>query len=273
MAIHPTAIIDPQAQIDSSVEIGPYAIIEGPAKIGANTKVRGHCFINGWTEIGQNCDLHPFAVIGNYPQDFHYEGERSYCKIGNNVVIREGTTVHRGTQPESSTIVGDECFLMAYCHVGHNCILGKGVKIYNLAILSGHVEIGDYVIVSGYAGVHQFVRIGTLAFLAGKARVTMDVPPFFTCYGNSTIVQHNVIGMKRAGYDNDALQEIRNAYRTLYRSGMTFGKAVEQLSKTVKTGAGKKLVEFISAESKQGYCAGGVHTRNRVGKADTAEVE
>ncbi|UCD30433.1 MAG: acyl-ACP--UDP-N-acetylglucosamine O-acyltransferase, partial [Planctomycetota bacterium] len=266
MAIHPTAIIDSMAKIDSTANIGPYTVIEGPVTIGANTQIRAHAYINGTTEIGNNCDIHPFAVVGNYPQDFHYQDKPSYCKIGNNVVIREGATIHRGTQPESSTIINDECFLMAYSHVGHNCILGKGVKIYNMAALSGHVEVGDNAIVSGYSVIHQFVRIGSLAFIAAAARVGMDVPPFFMCYGESTIVQHNAIGMKRSGYDNNSITEIRQAYRTLYRSGLTFRKAVAQLGQTAKTEAGRQLLEFISAESKRGYCAGGVHSRDRMGK-------
>jgi len=263
MAIHPTAIIDKSAQIDSTADIGPYAIIEGPVKIGAKTKIRAHAYLSGWTEIGQRCDIHPFAVVGHLPQDFHYNNERSYCKIGNDVIIRESATIHRGTQPESETIVGDECFLLAHSHIGHNCILGRGVKVYNLAICSGHVEIDDQAIISGYGGIHQFCRIGKLAFAAGAARVTMDVPPFMTCYGLSTIVQCNVIGMRRAGYGNEAIKEVRDAYRILYRSGQTFRKAVAQVAEMVKTDAGRELVEFISVESKRGYCAGSTGHRDR----------
>jgi len=263
MAIHPTAIIDPQAEISETAEIGPYVIIEGPVEVGADTQIRAHAYINGWTKIGSNCDIHPYTVVGNLPQDFHYDGERSYCKIGNNVTIREGATVHRGTQPESSTILGDECYLMAYAHVGHNCILGKGVKVYNMVAISGHVEVDDYVIISGYSLVHQFVRIGTLAFCAPGSRVTMDVPPFCMVSHEAEIINHNVIGMRRLGYDQDAIQEVREAFRTLYRSGMTFRKAVEHLEQTVHSQAAKILVDFIKVDSKRGYCTGRTRYRNR----------
>jgi UDP-N-acetylglucosamine acyltransferase len=265
MAIHPTAVIDPSAEIDSSVEIGPYVVIEGPVQIGPGTRVLTHAYLCGWTTIGSGCEIHPFAVVGNLPQDFHYEGERSYCRIGDRVVIREGATVHRGTQPESTTVIGDACFLMAYAHVGHNCELGTGVKVYNMAALSGHVEIADGAIVSGYALVHQFVRIGRLAFIAGAARVTMDVPPFMTCYGESTILQHNVVGMRRAGYARDEVLEIRQAFRLLYRSGKTFRAATEALTQTVHTRAGQELARFLAGESRRGYCAANT-SRRRAGR-------
>ena len=263
MAIHPSAIIDPKAELDSTVEVGPYVVIEGAVRIGANTRIRAHAYVGGWTEIGQACDIHPLAVVGHFPQDFHYHGDRTYCKIGRGVVVREGATIHRGTQPESATIVGDECFLLAYSHVGHNCQLGRGVKVYNMAAVSGHVEIGDQAIISGYALIHQFVRIGKLAFIAGAARVTMDVPPFFLCHGESTIVQHNVVGMQRAGYQQEAIHELRQAYRTLYRTGLPFRKAAAQLAETVRTDAGRELVAFIQTESRRGYCSGRSSPRSR----------
>jgi len=269
MPIHPTAVVDPQAQIDSTVDIGPYAIIEGPVQIGAQSKVRAHAFLTGWTEIGERVDIHPFAVVGHMPQDFHYQGERSYCKIGNDVVIREGATIHRGTQPESWTIIGDECLLMAYAHVGHNCRLGRGVKVYNMAALSGHVEADDLAIFSGYALVHQFVRIGSLAFVAGGTRVTNDVPPFMTCFGESTIVQTNVIGMRRNGYGPTDIHEIHDAFRLFYRSGLTWRKAIEQFQAAVTTRAGHQLADFVAVESKRGYCVGGKHHRDRGRSAET----
>ncbi len=264
MSIHPTAVIDRQAEIDPTAEIGPYVVIEGPVRIGPNTSVRPHAFLSGWTTIGEACEVHPFAAVGHFPQDFHWEGQRSYCTIGNRVIIREGVTIHRGSQPESATVIGDECFLMAYSHVGHNCILGKGVKLMNLALLAGHVEAGDNAIFSGSAVVHQFCRLGKLAFVAGGARVTMDVPPFLMAYGESTVVQHNVVGMQRAGYDRAALQEIRQAFRILYRSGRAFGNAVEELQGIVRTAAGQDLLAFLQAKSRRGICAAGRSSRNRI---------
>jgi len=263
MPIHPTAIVDRQAEIDPSADIGPYAVVEGPVRIGARTKLQAHAFVNGWTTIGQDCDIHPFAVIGNLPQDFHYSGERSFCRIGDRVVVREGATVHRGTQPESATVVGDECLLMAYAHVGHNCLLEPGVKVYNMTALSGHVEVGAQAIISGYVLVHQFVRIGRLAFIAAQARLGMDVPPFMTAMGESTIVQYNVIGMRRAGYGKEDIAEIRRIHRILYRSGHLYSRAVEQAAREASTRAGRELVAFLQAPSRRGHCVGGRHFRAR----------
>lgn len=265
MAIHPTAVIDPKAEIDSTADIGPYVAIEGPVKIGPHCQIKAHAFLSGWTELGEGTEVHPFAVVGHLPQDFHYEGQRSYCRIGKRVVIREGATVHRGTQPESATIIGDECFLMAYAHVGHNCVLGTGTKVYNMVLLAGHVEAAERAIFSAASMIHQFVRVGTLAFVAAGARVTGDLPPFMTAFGESSVVQYNVIGMKRAGYDKAAVDEIHDAFRVLYRSGLPRRKAIDRLAEMVKTDAGKTLLDFIRVDSKRGYCAPSSGHRHRGG--------
>ncbi len=264
MPIHPTAVIDRQAEIDPTAEIGAYVVVEGPVRIGARTTVRPHAYLCGWTTVGCDCDIHAFAAVGDLPQDFHYNGERSYCRIGDKVNIREGVSIHRGSQPESATIIGDECFLMAYSHVGHNCELGRGVKITNLSALGGHVQIGDLAIVSGSCVAHQFVRIGKLAFVAGGCRVTMDAPPFFTIYGDSTVVTHNVVGMRRAGYDAESLREIRSSLRLLYRSGQGFRQALAELIPRVQTPAGRELVAFLQEPSRRGICSGGQPHRQRV---------
>ncbi len=270
MPIHPTAIIDPEAMIDPSAEIGPYVVIEGPVRIGADTRVRSHVFLAGWTEIGQRCDIHPFAVIGHLPQDFHFEGGRSFCKIGDDVVIREHVTIHRGTQPESTTEVGDRCFLLTHAHVAHNCRLGRGVTMINGSAVAGHVTVDDGATIGVCTLVHQFVRIGRLAFLAGQGRIGMDVPPFMTAFGASTIVHHNLVGLRRAGFSAEELREIRQAFRTLYRSGLPFSKAVERLAETVKTGPGRELVAFLRSESRRGFCAPASRRPRRADDSETA---
>lgn len=273
MPIHPTAVIDPEAELDATVEVGPHAVIEGPVRIGAGTRIRAHAHVSGWTQIGEACDIYPYAVVGGEPQDFHWQGQRSYCKIGNGVILREGASVHRGTDPESSTVVGDECVLLTHAHVGHNCQLGRGVQVQHGALLAGHVTVHDQAILAAGAMVHQFCRIGTLAFLAGQARITMDVPPFLMAYGNSTVIQHNVVGMRRAGYGREALFEIRQAYRTLYRSGLLFSAAVEKLAATVRTDAGRMLVAFLQAPSQRGICAGARHGFRESGGSDIQPTE
>lgn len=269
MSIHPTAVIDRRAELDPTVEVGPHAVIEGPVRIGARTRVRALAWITGHTIIGEDCDIYPTAAIGGEPQDSHYHGERSYCRIGNGVTLREGVTVHRGTQPETTTLIGDHCYLMATSHVAHNCVLGERVTFINGAAVAGHVEIGPRAILSGGAVVHQFARIGRLAFVAANARVSNDIPPFMICHGESTIVNINLVGLRRAEYPVAALKEIRGAYRTLYRSGQTFRTAVEELAAQVQTDAGRELVAFLQSESKRGFCAGGTHHGRRHEAAPT----
>lgn len=272
MAIHPTAIIDRQAELDSSVEVGPYAIIEGPVKIGARTRIRAHAHLSGWTELGEECDIYPYAVVGGEPQDFHFKGERSYCRLGNRVIMREGSSVHRGSQPESATIIGDETVFLSTAHAGHNCELGRRVQVQHGALLAGHVFAQDGAIFGAHALIHQFVRVGSLAFIAPGTRVTMDVPPFMMCHGESIIVTHNLVGLRRAGFSPGAIGEIRQAYRTLYRGGLQFQDAVKRLADTVKSEAGKSLVSFLQSESRRGFCAGGGHRVRKAGNTGTDDI-
>lgn len=256
MSIHPTAIVDSQAEIDPTVEIGPHAVIEGAVKIGANTRIFPNAYISGWTTIGENCVIHPGAVIGHLPQDFHFEACRSYCTIGDGTIVREFASIHRGTQPESSTVIGRECFIMGYSHVGHNCVFGDGVKFYNMAAASGHVDVGPNSIVSGYTMIHQFVRIGSYCMIGGLSRIGMDVPHYFTCIRESECVGINAIGMQRNGFASDQIADAKQAYRILYRSGTTFRKAVDQLAEAVTTDVGRQILEFVQSESKRGFVGG-----------------
>lgn len=270
MAIHPTAVVDPEARIDPSVEIGPYAIIEGPVTIGPDTQIRAHAHVMGHTQIGRGCDIHPLAIVGNLPQDFHFEGKKSYCTIGDHVMIREGVTIHRGTQPESTTVIGDECLLMAYAHVGHNCALARGVKLYNMATLAGHVTIGEMAILSAHSLAHQFVRIGAYTMASAQTRIKMDLPPFMVGHGDASVVQYNRIGMLRAGFSAPNIDEIRQAFRILYRKGILFRKAIDEVCAMAATDAGRILTAFLQAESQRGYCMGAGRHRPRQPARDNA---
>jgi UDP-N-acetylglucosamine acyltransferase len=254
MAIHPTAIIDTQAEIDPSAEIGPFVVVEGPVKIGPQTKVYPNAYLSGWTEIGARVEIHPNAVVGHIPQDFHFGGERSYCRIGDGTIIRESASIHRGTQPESWTIIGRDCFILGFAHIGHNCVLDDGVKIYNCAALSGHVEVGRCAIISGYSLIHQFVRIGEYAMIGGGSRITMDVPPYFSAVRESECYGYNVIGLRRSGeFASEEIAEVKAAYRLLYRGGKPFQKAVEELADTVQTRTGRTLLDFLRGPSRRGF--------------------
>ena len=257
MPIHPTAIIDSNAQVADSADIGPHAVIEENVKIGENVKIYPNVYVSGWTEIGDDCEIHPRAVIGHIPQDFHFTGGRSYCRIGPRTVIREFVSIHRGTQPESWTHVGEDCLILGYAHIGHNCELGRGVKVYNCAALSGHVTVGDNAIVSGYTLTHQFVRIGDYVLVAGGARLTKDVPPYMMVVHESECVGINSIGLRRSGqFTADEIKEVKKAYRLLYRSGKMFREAVEDLRTIAWTKTGRAILEFISRESKRGIIGG-----------------
>ncbi|MFA5864107.1 MAG: acyl-ACP--UDP-N-acetylglucosamine O-acyltransferase [Phycisphaerae bacterium] len=252
MPIHPTAIISPQTEIDPTAQIGPYVVIDDEVKIGPNCRIFPHVFINGYTTIGANNEIHSGAVIGDSPQDLAFKPCRSYVRIGDNNVIREGATIHRGSTPESETVIGNHCYLMANSHIAHNCRLADHVKLANGVLLAGHVHIEEGSFLSGNSAVHQFTRIGRLCMISGNSRVTMDVPHFMIVYGNSDVIGINRVGLKRAGFTSSQITDIRAAYRFIWRGAMNFSKAVEQLAKENSSPEVKELLDFIRTPSKRG---------------------
>ena len=262
MPIHPTAIIDPAAHVPASADIGPHVVIEGPVKLGENVKIYPNAYLSGWTEIGDRVEIHPGAVVGHLPQDFHFSGERTFCRVGAGTIIREFASIHRGTQPESATIVGENCFILGYAHIGHNCELANGVKVYNCTGLSGHVIVGENAIISGYCLVHQFARIGEYVMIGGGSRVTKDIPPYMKALYESQCVGYNAIGLRRSGkFTNAEINEVREAYRTLFRSEMTFRAAVEKFASQVKTNAGRRILDFLRSPTKLGIAGGRKNVR------------
>lgn len=255
MAIHPTAIVDPKAELDASVEVGPYAIIEGPVKIEADARIFSHAFIRGSVEIGPRCEIHPFAVIGHEAQSHDATPERSFVRIGEGTVIREQATVHRSMYPDGETVIGKNCLFMAYSHVAHDCRVGDNVTIMNTGTLAGHIEVGRNVTISALAAVHQFVRIGEFAMISGRSGTSMDVPPYFTAGSHTCIMGLNVVGLRRGGFPPETREELKQAYRTLYRQGLPFREAVQKVADTVTTDAGRTLVAFLQADSKRGICS------------------
>ena len=254
MPIHPTAIIDKQAHVPPSADIGPHVVIEGPVKIGEQVKVYPNAYISGWTEVGDRVQIHPGAVVGHLPQDFNYGGQRSYCKIGAGTVIREFASIHRGTQPESWTTLGEECFILGYAHIGHNCTLGDRVKLYNNSLLAGHVSVGDDAIISGGCLVHQFCRVGSRVMAGGGTRIIKDIPPFMTCLHESRVVGINAFGMRRSKkYSLEELAEVKDIYKLLYRSGLHFRDSIKQVTESARTSAGQCIAAFLNGESKRGF--------------------
>ena len=267
MSIHPTAVVDPKAELDSSVEVGPFCVIEKHVRVAAGCRLYQGVFLTGWTSIGENCELHPGCVVGHAPQDTKYGGQRTFCRIGKGNVIREYVTIHRGTVPESETVIGDDCFLLAGSHIGHNCAIGNGVTLINNVMLAGHVTIEDRAIISGGAGVHQFVRIGSLAMVGGNAGVQMDIVPFALVDRSGRIAGVNRIGLRRADTPQEDIHEIREWYRCLFDSGLSISAAVEKFVETVRTPCGKKLSDFLRGESKRGFAG-----RSR-GRGESADEE
>ena len=256
MSIHPTAVIDKRAEIDPGADIGPYVVIEGPVKIKRGTRVMAHAYLTGWTEIGADNEIHPGAMLGDAPQDKAYKGAETYLKIGDRNIFREHVQVHRGTVAESATIVGDDNFLMTNSHVGHNCKLGNQIVIANGALLGGYVEVGNNVFISGNCVVHQFVRIGDFALMRGLSGTSRDVPPFAIVDWQHTVRGVNVVGLKRAGFDDRRIREIREAFRVLFRKGRNLSLAVKEIEDRGRAGDDvSALLQFIKS-SKRGVCFG-----------------
>jgi len=256
MSIHPTAVIDLKAEIDPSVEIGPYVVIDAAVKIKRGTRVMAHAYITGLTEIGEDNEIHSGAVLGGPPQDKAYKGQPTYLRIGDRNIIREHAQVHRGTAAGSTTLLGNDNFLMATSHVGHNCVLADNVILANGALLGGYVEVGKNVFISGNCVVHQFVKIGDYAFMRGLSGTSRDVPPFAIVDWQHTVRGVNVTGLKRAGFDEKRIRAIRQAFRVLFRSGRNIALAVKEVETSSRTNSDVLvLLEFIKS-SKRGVCFG-----------------
>jgi UDP-N-acetylglucosamine acyltransferase len=256
MKIHPTAIIDPKAEIDSTVEIGPYVVIEGPVKIKGRTCVMAHAYLTGWTEIGVGNEIHPGAVLGDAPQDKAYKGEMSYLRVGDQNIFREYVQVHRGTVAGSSTVIGNNNFLMATAHIGHNCKLGDNNILANGALLGGYVEVGSNAFISGNCVVHQFVRIGDYAMMRGLSGTSRDVPPYAIVDWQHTVRGVNVVGLKRAGFDEKRIRAIREAFRVLFRKGRNLALAIKEVEQSKRASTDvTALLEFVKA-SERGVCFG-----------------
>ena len=230
--IHPTALIDPRAELDSSVEVGPYAVIGPRVRIGAGTVVGAHCVIDGHTTLGRDNRIFPFASIGGAPQDKKYGGEPTRLEIGHGNTIREFCTLNTGTvQDAGVTRVGDDNWIMAYVHIAHDCQLGSHTIIANAVQLGGHVHLGDWAFLGGLSGVHQFVRVGAHAMTGFQTRLSQDLPPYVTASGNPAQAQGiNQEGLKRRGFDAARIDTIKQLHRLLYRSGLRLDEAVQRIA-------------------------------------------
>lgn len=228
--VHPAAVVDPGAKIGENVSIGPYTIVADNVEIGSGTRIDSNARICYGARIGRDCRIFHGAVIGEIPQDLKFTGEESIAVIGDRTKIREYATIHRGTKDREKTEVGSDCLLMAYSHVAHDCIIGDHVIMANTVQLAGHVTIHDWAYIGGMVGVHQFTHIGKHAFIGGGFRCTQDVPPYILAAGEPLKFSGlNVVGLRRRGFSNDTIGQLKEAYRLIYRSEFNISQALEQI--------------------------------------------
>jgi UDP-N-acetylglucosamine acyltransferase len=247
--IHPLAIVAPGARLGENVSIGPYSIIDEQVTIGDDCVIHAHVRVCDHTRLGKGNSVHQGAVLGEVPQDAKFQGEVSHLTIGDNNQIREYATIHRASGEGASTTVGSDCMFMAYSHVGHNAQLGSHLSIASYVGISGHCVVEDYANLAGFTGLHQYITVGSMAFVGGMSRVVVDVPPFCMAQGNPAELHGlNFRGLIRRGVSDEARVALKKAYRLLYRSTMTFEEAAERIRAEVDaTPEVEQLLAFQSA--------------------------
>lgn len=233
--IHPTAIIDPNAKIGERVTIGPYAVIENNVTIGDSCEIGSHVLVANGTTLGKSCKIFHCTSIGTIPQDLKYKGEDTTLIIGDNAIIREFCTINRGTIANGKTVIGNNCALLAYCHIAHDCIVGDNVIISNSLQMAGHIEVGNYVNISGLVAMHQFCRVGDYVFIGARSLILKDILPFALCAGGPSgterILGINKVGLERNGFDSERRAKIKRAFKILFRDGFEIKEALKELAK------------------------------------------
>jgi UDP-N-acetylglucosamine acyltransferase len=233
--VHPTAVIDSDAELGMGVEVGPYAVVGPGVFVGDGTQIGPHAFIEKNTRLGEDCRIAKGAVLGTDPQDLKFAGEETFLLVGDRSTVREFATVNRGTNASGRTTVGTDCLLMAYTHVAHDCELGNHVIISNATQMAGHVIIEDWAIVSGLVAIHQFVRIGAHSFIGGASRIPQNVPPYCRVVGNPPkIYGLNTVGLDRRGFAEDVRGALKKTYRLLFHSGLNITQAILRAEEEVE---------------------------------------
>jgi UDP-N-acetylglucosamine acyltransferase len=247
--IHPTALVDPKAELGEGVEIGPFAVIEQGVTLGEGTKIGPHVIIREGTQIGKRCHIFQFCSVGEAPQAFAYKGEKTSLIVGDQNVIREYVTLHRGTlHGGGRTVIGCRNYFMAYSHVAHDCLIGDHVVLANGAALAGHIVIEDHAIIGALSGVHQFCRVGTHAFISGLTGVSLDIPPFMLAAGDrAKLFGLNSVGLKRAQFSEQTVRALKKAYRIFFRSSLPLEKAMKHVGEDVisQVPEVRHLLDFI----------------------------
>ena len=250
--IHPTAIVSKEAELAPDVEVGAFAIIGDNCRIAEGCVIAPRATLERSVVLGQGVKVGMGTILGGPPQDLKYAGEETTVEIGEGTVIREYTTVNRGTAQSFKTTVGRNCLLMSYVHLAHDCHIGNNVILSNVVQLAGHVTVEDKVIISGLSAVHQFARIGRHSFIGGMSRVSKDIPPFLKAVGNPVkLYGLNSVGLQRSGMDEDTIRELKRAYRLLFRSEMNVTQAIERVQAELEPlPEVKELIRFVEASER-----------------------
>lgn len=251
--IHPTAVIDPKAQIDPNADIGPYAVIDAHVSVGPQCKIGPHVYLTGHTQIGAQNVFHAGSVIGDSPQDLKYTDEPTRLRIGDQNVFREHVTVHRSNKMAEDTVIGSHNLFMANCHIGHNSVVGNHVIIANGTLFGGHVHVDDRAFISGNCLLHQFSRVGTLALMQGGTAISKDLPPYTISRGVNHICGLNTVGLRRASFDSQQRLELRRMYHKLFRTPGRFKDILEAARHEFTSPATRVMLDFIEA-AKHGVC-------------------
>jgi UDP-N-acetylglucosamine acyltransferase len=255
--IHATAVVDKSAELGADVEIGPGCVVGPNVRLGDRTKLIAHVFIESHTGIGKDNTVFPFAVLGGTPQDLSYKGEPTRLELGDNNVIREHASLHRGTaRGRSVTTIGNNCLIMGNCHVAHDCDVGNNVIMAQTATIGGHVKVGDHAFLGGLAGVHQHGRVGRHAFVGASALMTTDLIPYGSAIGNHAHLGGlNVVGLKRRGFTREQIHDLRAAYRMLFAEEGTFQERVEDCAEFYAGNAHvMEIVDFVRADAARPLC-------------------
>lgn len=258
--LHPTAIIEPGAQLGAEVEIGAYCYVGSGVTLGAGTRLHHHASVEGNTVLGERCEIFPYACIGGKTQDLKYKGGNPGLRIGDRNVFREYVTIHAATNDGEFTVVGSDNVLLASCHVAHDCVLGNHIIMSNGAVVAGHVHIDDHVVVGGYGGIHQFCRLGAYAMLSATAKLVHDLPPYFIADGTPAEVRAiNRVGLERNGFTAEQLDRVKQIHRILYRDGLNRTQALEKLGSHAHadTPEFRRMLDFAQ-RSQRGLAPGGL---------------
>lgn len=250
--IHQTALVDPSAQVGKDVSVGPFSIVGPGVVVGEQCQIAGHVVIERNTRLGTGVRVGYGSVLGSDPQDLKYRGEETWVEVGDGTIIREYCTINRGTPATGRTRVGQRCFIMTYVHIAHDCVIGNDVILANAIQMAGHVTVDDRAIISGLVPIHQFVRVGTFAFVGGGSRVNQDVPPYTKAVGNPVhLYGLNSVGLQRAGFSGEVKLALKKAYRLVFNSHLTVSQGIARARSEIPTGTEvETFLRFIEASQR-----------------------